>query len=449
MAKTSLLISLLSSAALAGLQASAQSDVRETAPPRQLVIQGSQLAPEPYTARIDDTPDVSQHIRWRQFVGNASGVGRHPEVDLNAALRNAPPAEYDRDMRVFPLDFCGPAAVANNLIWLDRTGYRQISTEPNKHAAGTMLAWRLGFDYMDTMSNYDADQYKLTGKLKGVSEEDITWSDIPEGSGTSLPGLINGTVKFLREKRIPIKAVRVTSSIDRSGANFRTRGAPFQFEVKKPTGDDIAEALRRRSIVVTLHGHYVPLFDALKPPADGASDDEGSSTSGLGFVNERVWDTPFLQRTGGHFAAPVGFGVDRQGNPAPGAILYHDSAGGQQRVRRQHQYNWKQVASGHAGRNPVLVNYRKTETLENEDMRCAFAPVMIENPDGKDVSAECRGNLGGHSVLHYPSSFDTSLKRLMSVGGLPAMNDDTSLKVLEMVIEIEVDDPSPNRLRQR
>lgn len=431
-----LLVSIVLSGAIVALPAAAQPSARDIGKPGRLVIQGTQLAPEPYVIRIDDTPDVSQHIKWKEYVGFPGGYGRHSEMDKPAANRNSPPDEYNRDMRVFPSNFCGPASIANNLIWLDRTGYPNISDETNKFAAATELARKLGFSYMDTMSQPDNEQYKLSE----VIGEDLTWSDIPEGTGTSVPGLVNGTVKFLSEKNVPIKNIRITAAFDYKGPwEYETNGAPFSFNVKKPTGEDISAALRRRSVVVTIHGHYVPLFDPLNPQA---KDSSGDGELGFKDLAPKYWDTPYLMRTGGHVATPVGYGVDENMNPAPGKIVYHDSSNGLQSARYQHFYDWTKVSSGHNGRNPVLVSYEKRKTLKNEDLRCHFAPEKISTgPDGEAASVVCRGNLAGHSVFHYPSSSNTPLKRVSSIGGLPNITDNTSLKVLEFLVEIEVEDP--------
>lgn len=426
------LLAALVIAALA--QASAQSGKRDDGKPKPMVLQAQKVKPKPYTARIPNTPDASQNISWSDFL-------LHPEMGPGAIERNSPPDEYNQSMDFFPENFCGPAAIANNLIWLDRTGYPHISNEPNKYAASMMLALSLGHDYMNTMSRPDEQDWG----------NGVTWTDIPVGAGTSLGSLVNGAVRYLDEKKIPIKQIRITSSVDRSDVNFNTKGAPFEFEVAKPLSAMIESALRRRSIVVTLHGHYKPLGDpleGLKHPEAKTGGVAASTTPKKPSGAPIGWESFYYERTGGHYAAPVGYGIDKNGNEAPGKIIYHDSANALQTTRRQHIYSWEKVVTGIAGRNPVLVNIEKRRTLPNEEMRCPFAKGPLVNKDGKRISLECRGNLIGHSIMHYPTSYDAG-QRIESLPGLPGVKSASNIKVLEMIIEIEVADPpkGPKRMR--
>ncbi len=416
--------------------------VRATTPPRDTgapaglkseVPEDEQLGPgkipiptRPYDDRVAATPDVNQHATYASF-------RKDDQMDDAARARHPLPEGYSYSQRFFPSDFCGPAAVANHIIWLEQTAYPDISAEPNAFAAAMKLAFTLGWSYMKTVTEPE--------------EDDDGWSDIPEGKGTKAHDLLNGAIKFLREKNVPIKAVRVTSSYDMElKGKVNTRGAPFFFDIEKPDEQTIHSALHRRSIVVTLHGHFVPLTQKIfeAPNSIAAS------------PQKLRWSAPRLERKGGHYAAAVGYGTGSHGTFKPDRTLYHDSSARNRGKKFQTVYDWNVVTKDDFATNPVLVRYHKGGSLEREHLRCPFAPDPIKDGRGQNWSLECRGTLHGHAVAHW-SNQEKNEPEAPLRGGMPDIGSEPSsfygadrVEILEAVFEIEIEEPTQGGpVRQR
>ena len=85
-----------------------------------MVISGEEVKPQrvkklPYYTRAATTPDVNQHMTWGQFIDQL------PVKPPSIRAKYRPPQEIDLKWRVFEQNFCAPASVANNLMWLDTT----------------------------------------------------------------------------------------------------------------------------------------------------------------------------------------------------------------------------------------------------------------------------------------------------------------------------------------
>lgn len=387
--------------------------------PAQAQLGSIKLPKKPYDARIPYTPDIDQHATWQSFLS-------HPAMDDGARDRNRPPAEYNYNTRIFlNHDFCGPAAIANQLVWLDRTAYPQITDEPNDYAAAVMIADDLGRNYMDTVSG-GWDEFSA-----------------PTGGGTTAHDMINGTLRYLAERNVKVKTVRVTSAFDYGlDGKVETNGVPLQVDIAKPDEADIHSAVQRRSIVVTIHGHYKP----------GLPDDFVVSQNTLA-VEPSGWNSSRLTRFGGHWAAPVGFGVGSNASFKADKTLYHDSAGSNNKVESQTVRDWDIVSADTFDHNPTLVRYEKGVTLQREALRCPFAPKPIKDADGQNWSLECRGNLYGYLTSYKPVG---SEKDAEYRGGMPHPNSAVggfggaaTVGVLEGAFEFEIMDPpetGPKRL---
>lgn len=390
--------------------------------PAQVQLGPIKLPKKPYDARIPYTPDIDQHSTWQSFLF-------HPAMDDGARERNRPPAQYNYNTRVFlNYDFCGPAAIANQLVWLDRTAYPQITDEPNNYAAAMMMANELGRkNYMNTVS--------------GVWDEYST----PIGGGTTAHDMVNGTLRYLAERNVKVKTVRVTSAFDYGlDGKVEMNDVPLQVDIAKPEEADIHSAVRRRSIVVTIHGHYKPGL-----PDDYAVEKNAYAAPPLD------WKSSRLTRFGGHWAAPVGYGVGTYGTYQADKTLYHDSAGPNRKVESQTVRDWDMVSADNFDNNPLLIRYVKGSKLPREALRCSFAPKPLKDADDKNWSLECRGNLYGHHTSYKPVSSDQAAEYR---GGMPNINSKvgafkgaTAVGVLEGLFEFEIMDPpksGPKRLNQ-
>ena len=116
------------------------------------VITKQQVIPKrmkvaPLYSRAATTPDVNQHMTWGQFIDQL------PVKPPSIRMKYRPPNEIDLNWRVFEQDYCAPAVVANNLMWLDAYFFRQISNDTKLTAGGVFLALKHGGDkYFSTMN---------------------------------------------------------------------------------------------------------------------------------------------------------------------------------------------------------------------------------------------------------------------------------------------------------
>ena len=96
-----------------------------------------------YTSRVAKTPDINQHMTWEQMLG---------QIPARLRKKYTPPAEIGIKSRVFYKNFCGPCAVADNLLYL-RKDFPQIGDHSNSVVSGTFLARNLGSNFFDTLTN--------------------------------------------------------------------------------------------------------------------------------------------------------------------------------------------------------------------------------------------------------------------------------------------------------
>ncbi len=261
----------------------------------------------PYYSRAKTTPDVNQHMTWQEFLDQL------PVKPPSIRQKYRPPQEIGLDWRVFEQNFCAPAAVANNLMWLDAHWYPHISNEDTPLAGGVFLARQLGdYAYFSTMN----DPGDPDAKDGGDPEYHLS-----EGTGTRFEDMISGTVKFLKEKQISPKEVQWISlwAVPEAKAGLTIGNTPLTMERRAPKLEEVRAALKTRSIVVQIFGHY--------EYQTGESTDQGMQPN-------------TLMRQGGHYFAPVGYGLDENGKLSEHTFAYHDSAGSDQDEQVQHYYDW-------------------------------------------------------------------------------------------------------------
>ncbi|HXH59893.1 MAG TPA: hypothetical protein VNI20_00895, partial [Fimbriimonadaceae bacterium] len=80
-----------------------------------------------YTARIAKTPDINQHMTFEQFL---------KQIPTSLQKKYTPPPEIGLKTKVFFENFCGPCAVADNLMYL-RNFFPQMTAEADPVAGGT------------------------------------------------------------------------------------------------------------------------------------------------------------------------------------------------------------------------------------------------------------------------------------------------------------------------
>jgi len=85
--------------------------------------------------------------------------------------------------KMFKKNMCAPASVADHLLWLDKTAFKNITKESHPIMAGV--------DLVHTLSR---EQYMKTST---------------GGSGTSLGNVVTGTYEFLKDRGIPVKKITV------------------------------------------------------------------------------------------------------------------------------------------------------------------------------------------------------------------------------------------------
>jgi len=338
---------------------------RKTEPPKRTAAPPKpKRAPrEPYTERIATTPDINQHMTIGQFL---------KQIPPSEQPAYTPPSEIPLSTRVFEQNYCAPAAVADHLVWLDVHHFQQISSESDPVIAGVALAKILGeAEYMKTMSQPAADSY-----------------DLPVGEGTTYEDLVRGAVNFLAAKKIPIKQVTIFSvwtPPERRSA-FGLPLVPMEIERRAPTFSEMTRPLRRRTIVVHHFGHYRYQVEDVR---DG----------------KVIPD--YLERTGGHWISPVGFDGDKSGNLAPGTVIYHDPAGGDQDKKTQVYHPW----------------IRQTGPYHDLPLRQKKDPKYPELACKDDANWTCLGRLSGTYVRDKPIE--------QYAGGEP-------IEVLEGVVVIEL-----------
>lgn len=287
---------------------SAQERVKKTETQAPVItkqpVKPKRMKVAPFYSRAATTPDVNQHMTWGQFIDQL------PVKPPSIRMKYRPPKEIDLNWRVFEKNYCGPAAVANNLMWLDTNYFPQISKETNALAGGVFLARKLGGDkYFSTMNE--------PGDPSGENPE----FHLSEGTGSTFEDMINGSVKFLKEKQIPVKEVQWISlwAAPEAKSKLKLGGAPLVMKRRAPKLSEVKGALKSRSIIVQIFGHY-------------------EFTVGEATKNGIKPDT--LVRTGGHYFAPIGFGQDENGKLSENTFAYHDSASDKQDKQTQHYHAW-------------------------------------------------------------------------------------------------------------
>lgn len=262
----------------------------EPPPPRRTTQRVS------YTARIASTADINQHMTWKQFL---------EQIPANRVAEYTPPEEINVNSRVYYENFCGPTSIADQLIWLDKNGFANIVDEGDPVIAGTMLARMLGdTKYMRTISEPGPDDF-----------------DPVVGSGTKIENLVAGTAKYLAERKVKIKNVRVISawSPPSQAGRYGVAKSLLTLEQRLPNLYETTQPLRGKTIVVNIIGKYENV-----PPQFG----NGKLLPG------------YLSRVGGHYIAPVGNAEDAGGNYSANTVIYHDPGGSPQNAKKQHYYQW-------------------------------------------------------------------------------------------------------------
>lgn len=393
------------------------SDKKWTTQSGQIQLGPIELPAVEVDARTTESPDIDQTSTWSEYLS---------KLDPQTKAKYTPPDEYNLNWRVLPGNFCAPAAVANQLVWLDRTAFPKITTEKHSYAAAMQLADLLGRKYMNTMTH--------------PKEDENGWVDIPEGTGTTAHELLGGALRFLKEKKIPVKAVNVVSAVDYNlQGKFNTYGANVHYDIVKPELSDIKAALHRRSIIVTLHGYYEPtnLKDYELPKGPKRATGTGSKDK-----PPVLWSAPRLERTGGHYTTPVGYN-----SGSARKIYHHDSAGPDRKMTpRRSIYEWKEVSKKNFATNPPLVIYKKGSSLDQESLRCPWAKQPSQDENGQHWSLECRGSLYGYLATHQTNDaedFDDHLPGMPFIG-LPPTNGLSAkrVKILEAIFEIELQEPA-------
>lgn len=276
-----------------------------------------------YNARIDPTPDVNQHMTYEQWL---------QQIPARQRARYTPPAEIGIKSKVFQENFCGPCSVADNLIYL-RKWFPQVRPEGNDLVAGTLLARNLGMSYMETYRDDDPEDF-----------------DPATGTGTSYKKLIDGTLSYLADKGI--KAKKVTLIGYRAHASERSEyghpGTNIELHQRAPKLEEVRQALHLRAVVVQHYGHYD--YKNVRFNKDGKAE-----------IRQ------YLQRAGGHYVAPVGYGLNKSGKPDPDMMIYHDPAGASQDKKAQDYRKWLRQPKG-PWQDLMLVNFRGDKTIRHKDL---------------------------------------------------------------------------------
>lgn len=272
-----------------------------------------------YTARIAATPDVNQHMTYEQWL---------KQIDPRLRSKYTPPAEIGIKSKVFQENFCGPCSVADNMVYLKKW-FPQIRAESDPVVAGTLLARNLGMDYMHTYNDPDPEDFEPAS-----------------GTGTSYINLVKGSLDYLASKGV--KAKKVTMIGYRAHASERSKysnnGTNIEFHQRAPKIEEIKQALHLRAIVVQHYGHYE--YHVAR----------AGSKNG-----------PYLQRTGGHYVAPVGYGLDKNGKANDDMLIVNDPAGSFQDKQAQDYRVWLRQPKG-AYQNMMIVNYRGSEPIRHPDL---------------------------------------------------------------------------------
>ena len=271
---------------------------------------------EPFTQRIGTTPDINQHMKYEDFFAQI------PKTRI---------ADYEGNYdtlqdKLFSKNMCAPASVANHLVWLDTHFFPGITEEQDPVIAGVELVHTLGGqDYMKTVSTGSKDK----------------------SSGSTLYNVVKGTYRLLEERGVNVKRVTVISvSVHpKHTGSFGVPDNRLRVERRAPKVHEIKEALRRKAIVLNLFGKYT-----LAQETDANEGGAGQSI--------------FLNRGGGHYFAPVGYGQDAKGNYNGNFIIYHNPADSPQKKKRQQYKRW------YAGSDKVRMIKKKKP---GDDFRaCSF-----------------------------------------------------------------------------
>ncbi len=290
---------------------------------------------KPFTQRVSTTPDINQHMKYEDLFEQIPKT-RISDFD----------GRYDsKQDKVFTKNMCAPASVANHLVWFDTHFYPNITKEKDPVIAGVELAHTLGGqDYMKTVSTGNKDK----------------------SSGSTIHNVVKGAYRLLEERGVTVKHVKVISvSAHPSQANlYGVQDTPLTIEHRAPKVHEIKEALRRKAIVLNLFGKYT------------LAKETGANEGGAG-------QDVFLNRGGGHYFAPVGYGQNAKGNYDGNYIIYHNPADSPQTKKRQQYKRW------YAGADKVRMIKKKAPTASFR--ACSF-----------NKSWTCYGTLDGTYVRDKP-----------------------------------------------
>lgn len=285
--------------------------------PAQLEKKPARAGKQPYIERLQFTPDINQNMTIQDYLDQLPAAEAKKQAPEGLSLKT----------KMFKKNMCAPASVANHLLWLDRTAFKNISNEAHPIIAGVDLIHILSRkEYMKT----------ATG-----------------GSGTSLANVVSGTYRFLKEKGIPVKKVTVISIsahpdyVDR----YKVPSNRLRVENRIPKVQETRNALRKRTIVLNLFGKY-KLFP-------------GKDDIQVGKQQE-----VYLQRTGGHYIAPVGYGRVVNKVYDGDVIIYHNPADKPQNQQKQQYVKWLK------------------ETGANAKLRM----IKLEKPGDHEVFRTCKQN---------------------------------------------------------
>ncbi len=271
---------------------------------------------EAFTVRISTTPDINQHMKYEDFFAQI------PKMRIGEFA-----GDYDSvEEKLFSKNMCAPASVANHMVWLDTHFFKGITDEQDPVIAGVELAHTLGGQkYMKTVSTGNKDK----------------------SSGSTIYNVVTGTYRLLQERGVNVKRVAVisVSTHPEHTVSFGVPAERLTVENRAPKVHEIKEALRRRAIVLNLFGKYTL--------AQETSAKEGGPGQNI-----------YLNRGGGHYFAPVGYGEDKNGNYDGSMIIYHNPADSPQKKKRQQYKRW------YVGSDKVRMIKKKKP---NDDFRaCSF-----------------------------------------------------------------------------
>lgn len=285
--------------------------------PAEIDKKPSRAGKQPYIKRLEFTPDINQNMTIQDYLDQLPTAEAKKQAPEGLSLKT----------KMFKKNMCAPASVANHLVWLDRTAFKNITNESHPIIAGVNLINVLSREeYMRTSTG---------------------------GSGTSLSNVVSGTYRFLKEKGIAVKKVTVISVSAHPDYAGRYKVPPnrLRIENRMPKVQETRNALRKRTIVLNLFGKY-KLFP-------------GKDDIQVGKQQE-----VYLQRSGGHYIAPVGYGRVVKTVYDGDVIIYHNPADKPQNDEKQQYVHWFK------------------ETGANAKLRM----IKLERPKNHEAFRTCKAN---------------------------------------------------------